>query len=232
MQLFYEPEILINGGILNAEESHHCIRVLRHKQGDKIEVINGLGKLFTCVIIDANSKKCKVSIESETEQSKSPITCHIAIAPTKNIDRIEWFLEKSTEIGIEVITPILCKNSERKVIKHDRLQKVITSAVKQSLDLWHPQLLPLIDFKSFINQPFNGVKLIAHCHQGNEIMLKDYDIKGKDVLILIGPEGDFDKSEVEMALANGFSPISLGAKRLRTETAAMVACHIVRLINS
>lgn len=231
MQLFYEPELLNNNGVLNPDESHHCIRVLRHVAGDYIKVIDGKGNLFTCIITEANQKKCKIEIESRTTQAPVDYVTHIAVAPTKNIDRLEWFLEKGTEIGIEIITPILCTNSERRVIKIDRLEKVITSAVKQSIDLWRPQLMPMIDFASFVTQPFNGDKFIAHCRDENDAHLKLQYKKGNSVTILIGPEGDFTESEIELALQNGFKPVTLGAKRLRTETAALVAGHTIRLIN-
>lgn len=231
MHLFYEPELLTNNGMLNPDESHHCIRVLRHVAGDHIKVIDGKGNLFTCIITDANQKKCKVEIEHRQTQAPVDYVTHIAVAPTKNIDRLEWFLEKGTEIGIEIITPLLCTNSERRVIKTERLEKVITSAVKQSLDLWMPQLMPLSDFETFVKQPFEGDKFIAHCRDENDTHLKLQYTRGKSVTILIGPEGDFTELEIELALQNGFKPVTLGAKRLRTETAALVACHTIRLMN-
>jgi 16S rRNA (uracil1498-N3)-methyltransferase len=231
MQLFYEPEILVNGGILSPEESNHCVRVLRHQVGDVINILNGKGHLFEARIIEALPKKCRVEIQTKKEEAAPLNICHIAIAPTKNIDRTEWFVEKSTEIGIEEITPIFCSNSERKVIKPERLEKVIIAATKQSISLWRPILNPAITFNEFVKRPFAGDKFIAHCQEGNTVHLKSAAKKGNNTLILIGPEGDFSDTEIKMALENGFKPISLGRKRLRTETAALTACHIIRLIN-
>lgn len=231
MQLFFEPNILTNGGILSPEESAHCIRVLRHNTGDVILIIDGKGHLYEATIKVASSKACEVEIVTQKSQPPPSVQCHIAIAPTKNIDRTEWFLEKSTEIGIEQVTPIVVKNSERKVVKPERLEKVITSATKQSGSYWRPELNNLTPFDEFIKTTFIGDKYIAHCHNGEEPHLKDVVRKGHASLVLIGPEGDFTIQEVDMALKNGFNPVSLGSKRLRTETAALVACHIVRLIN-
>jgi 16S rRNA (uracil1498-N3)-methyltransferase len=231
MQLFYEADILTNDGILSAEESAHCIRVLRHNTGDSIQIIDGKGHLFEATIKVASPKACEVEIIEQKSQLPPSVICHIAIAPTKNIERTEWFLEKSTEIGIEQITPIIVKNSERKVVKPSRLEKVITSATKQSGSYWRPVLNALIPFEDFIKSPFNGDKFIAHCHNGHEPHLKDIAQKGINTLVLIGPEGDFTVQEVELASQNGFKPVSLGSKRLRTETAALVASHIIRLIN-
>ena len=231
MQLFYEPDILNNGGILSPEESAHCIRVLRHNMGDTIQIIDGKGHLYEATIKVASPKACEVEILEQMSQPPPCVQCHIAIAPTKNIDRTEWFLEKSTEIGVELITPIIVTNSERKVIKPLRLEKVITSATKQSGSYWRPTLKPLTSFDELVKTPFSGDKFIAHCHNGQEPHLKNSAQKGNDVLVLIGPEGDFTLKEVELAMNNGFKPVSLGSKRLRTETAALAASHIVRLIN-
>lgn len=231
MQLFYEPDLLSNGGILSPEESAHCIRVLRRNAGDAIQIIDGKGHLFEATIKVASPKACEVEIIQQKNQPPPTVQCHIAVAPTKNIDRTEWFLEKSTEIGIESITPIVVKNSERKVVKPPRLEKVITSATKQSGSYWRPVLNHLTPFDVFVKAAFTGDKYIAHCHNGEEPHLKDVVKKGQNSLVLIGPEGDFTMKEVELALKNGFKPVSLGSKRLRTETAALVACHIIRLIN-
>jgi len=231
MQLFYEPNILSNGGLLSPEESAHCVRVLRHKTGDAIHIIDGKGHLINAIIKVASPKACEIEINEIKKEPPSSVQCHIAIAPTKNIDRTEWFLEKSTEIGIEIITPIIVKNSERRIIKPARLEKVITSATKQSGSYWRPILQPLISFEEFINIPFVGDKFIAHCHNGQEPHLKNIAQKNKNVLVLIGPEGDFTLKEVERAKEKGFKTVSLGTKRLRTETAALAASHIIRLIN-
>ncbi len=234
MQLFFEPEITDNGNVLNTEESNHCVRVLRHKENDIIDVINGHGSLFKCRISAANVRQCQLEILEEQKELPAAIHCHIAVAPTKNLDRFEWFLEKSTEIGIQTITPITTRFSERKVLKNERLDKIITSATKQSVSLWRPQLNPLIDFNSFIknwSDSNNYQKFIAHCNNGDKTLLKNSYTPGNNVVILIGPEGDFDVSEVELALKTGFKAVSLGEKRLRTETAALVACHTIQLLN-
>lgn len=234
MQLFFEPDILDNGQILNPEESNHCIRVLRHREGDSINVLNGKGSRFECLIQEASPKQCRVKIVREEKADRAPFACHIAVAPTKNLDRFEWFLEKSTEIGIQTITPIITRFSERKVLKPERLDKIITSATKQSMDLWRPVLKPLISFNAFIKESQMLVdyqKFIAHCADGEKKLLKNCYKKGKNAIILIGPEGDFDEMEVKMAQNSGFMAVSLGNKRLRTETAALVACHTIQLIN-
>ncbi len=229
MQLFYEPDILTNQGFLNPEESNHCVKVLRHKAGDTLQILDGKGNLFDALLQEASHKKCKIKIISSQSEPQPSSICHIAIAPTKSNDRTEWFIEKATEIGIEMITPIFCKNSERKIVKPERLEKVITSAVKQSVSLWRPQLNEAKSFSDFVHEDFDGDKFIAHCLKEDEQHLQDACTKGKNTLVLIGPEGDFTSEEVEMALQNGFRPISLGKKRLRTETAALMACCIVGL---
>lgn len=234
MQLFFEPDITDNGNVLNAEESNHCVRVLRHRENDIIDVINGRGSLFKCRISAANVRQCQLEILEEQKELPARVHCHMAVAPTKNLDRFEWFLEKSTEIGIQTITPITTRFSERKVLKNERLDKIITSATKQSVSLWRPQLNPLIDFNSFIknwSDSNNYQKFIAHCNSGDKTLLKNSYTPGNNVVILIGPEGDFDVSEVEIALKTGFKAVSLGEKRLRTETAALVACHTIQLLN-
>ena len=233
MHLFYEPNITTNGNFLNDEESYHCIKVLRHKAGDLIYVLDGRGHRFECKIIEPYIKQCKVMIIMEESSYITESKCHIAVAPTKNSDRLEWFVEKSTEIGIKEITPIVCKHSERKVSKPERLEKIITSAVKQSMSLWRPKLNPIISFNDFISEhkTFEGQKFICYIDENNEKKLIKSYIKNSPVIILIGPEGDFDKEEVNQAISNGFEVVSLGNNRLRTETAAFVACHTVQIIN-
>jgi 16S rRNA (uracil1498-N3)-methyltransferase len=232
MNLFYTPNISEDHFILDEIESKHCIKVLRLKEGDTIFLVDGKGSYFETKITDAHPKRCTVQvIEKKTEYEKLNYNLHIAIAPVKSIDRYEWFLEKTTEIGISEITPLLCRYSERKVIKEERLKKIITSAMKQSIKAYHPTLNPMISFKEFIKMPFSGDKFIAHCENGVKNPLKDLVSKGKNTLILIGPEGDFSKEEIDTAIANGFKEISLGNSRLRTETAGVVACHTVSLMN-
>lgn len=234
MQTFYEPEILTNRGILNEEESRHCVKVLRHKTGDTIHIINGKGVRTTCIITDASAKACRVKIETKETEEEPEGKCHIAIAPTKSIDRFEWFLEKSTELGIDKITPILCHQSERKHIKLPRLEKVITAATKQSLRLWKPQISELTDIKDFLGSTSSkALKYIAYCDEKEERqylarLLKNRDAND-DVIILIGPEGDFTTKEIYQAKEKGFISVSLGKNRLRTETAGIAACMLVKM---
>ena len=235
MNIFYEPEITKNGGYINKDETHHCVNVLRLKKNDIIYVINGKGSRFECKILDYVQSRCKVIIQKE-EMATEPISkCCIVVAPTKSIDRFEWFLEKSTEIGIREIIPILCKKSERKVLKPERLEKIITSATKQAGILWRPQLKPLISFEEFVSLQKNSTeqKFIAHCFDdNNKKELKNICAKNSNVLILIGPEGDFDQEEINLATSNGFISVSLGNSRLRTETAALAACMTVHILNT
>ncbi len=231
MHLFYEPDILNNGGKLSEEESKHCIKVLRHKAGDSIQIINGKGVRATVIITDASSRQCRVKIESMEEQAPPAATIHIAIAPTKSIDRFEWFLEKATELGADVITPLLCRQSERRQIKPARLEKVITAATKQSLRLWRPVLNPMTAFDKFLSTSHDeSHQFIAHCTKDNKQelahALKETTLGS--VLILIGPEGDFSSEEIELALQKGFVPVSLGVNRLRTETAGIAACNMIK----
>lgn len=233
MQIFFEPDILTNGGILNEEESRHCVKVLRHKTGDTIHVIDGKGTRAVCTITKASPNDCQVKIDT-TETAQQPGTlCHIAIAPTKSIDRFEWFLEKSTELGINQITPLICQKSERKLLKHPRLERVITAATKQSLRLWRPTLNKIIAFSDFLNQQNpEKQKYIAHCEESDRKELFEELQKisaNKDFLILIGPEGDFSDKEIKTALEKGFVPVTLGKTRLRTETAGIAACMMVNL---
>ena len=232
MHLFYIPDISTGLQLLPPEESMHCIKVLRLKKGDTIYLTDGAGGLYKTAIIDDHPKKCTLKvIESKYNVGKKDFKIHIAIAPTKNINRFEWFLEKATEIGIDQITPLLCEHSERKVIKPERLNKIITAAMKQSLKTYHPDLNEMTSFENFIPTADSDQKFIAYCSESFDKHLKDKYIKGKNVIVLIGPEGDFSPSEVEAAIKNGYNPVSLGPARLRTETAGIVACHTINLIN-
>lgn len=232
MHLFYTPDISAETYTLNEIESKHCTRVLRLTTNDQIELIDGKGNLFEAKITDPNPKKCSVEVvKTVKEFGKRNHYLHIAIAPTKNIDRFEWFLEKATEIGIDEITPIICEHSERKVIKPERLEKIIISAIKQSIKAYKPTLNKLISFSEFITQNFEGKKYIAHCEENSKTLLKSACKKEENVLILIGPEGDFSPTEIELAKQNNFIETSLGESRLRTETAGIVACHTINLIN-
>lgn len=232
MHIFYTPELSGNTYTLDESESKHCVRVLRLEQGDEIILVDGRGGFFTAKIIDPNPKRCSVSVvKTQLNYGQSGFQVHIAIAPTKNIERIEWFLEKATEIGLSRVIPLLCRFSERKEIKADRLEKVMISAMKQSLKAYLPQLDPLTRFSDLIKQPFDGQKFIAHCDDQHRELLKNLLVPNQNYLILIGPEGDFSSEEIEQALKAGFQPVSLGDSRLRTETAGLVACHTFNLMN-
>jgi len=228
MQLFYleHPEKEI---ILSTEESKHATKVLRKKEGDILNFTDGKGGFYKAEITHADSRKCRLEIVSSDQKEKQHnYHLHIAIAPTKNMDRYEWFLEKATEIGINEITPIICKHSERKVIKTERCNRILLSAMKQSLKFHLPKLNEAITLKDFLKQDFEGNKYIAHCEDGYKIELST-EKKVEKTTILIGPEGDFSTSEIEMALQNQFKAVSLGTSRLRTETAGLVAVHTINL---
>ncbi|MBA6154192.1 16S rRNA (uracil(1498)-N(3))-methyltransferase [Gelidibacter maritimus] len=233
MQLFYNPNINENTTQIDfsKDESRHIVKVLRKKNGDQLQITNGKGWLFVAEITLADIKNCVASIISKSFESERNYKVHLAVAPTKMNDRYEWFLEKATEIGVDTITPIICDHSERKVIKTDRFEKILQAAMKQSLHRYLPELQEAISFSNFINQPFNGQKFIAHCEDTRRISLKKALNTNTDVLVLIGPEGDFSPDEIKAALAIGFQPVTMGNTRLRTETAAIVACHSVAFAN-
>ncbi len=231
MHLFYCPDITEGNYTLNEDESKHCIRVLRLKIGDVIYLTDGTGNLHKTELIDDHLKRCTVKIlEIQKEYGKRTFSFHLAVAPTKNISRYEWFLEKATEIGIDQITPIICEHSERKEVKIARLERIILAALKQSLKAYLPKLSEPSKFIQFINMPFDGQKFIAYC-EGEPKLLKHLYTANANALILIGPEGDFSPEEVEQAITAGFIPVSLGNNRLRTETAAVAACHTINLLN-
>jgi 16S rRNA (uracil1498-N3)-methyltransferase len=228
---FYYPNIRENSQ-LSEEESRHCIKVLRMKEGDRLTITDGKGFLYDCILVEAHPKHCMVSIETENFRDKSwNFSLHIAFAPTKNMERNEWFVEKATEIGIDEITPLLCRFSERKEVKSERLRKIIISAMKQSRQTVLPCFNEMISFQEFISMPFSGRKFIAHCYPTEKKRLTQTYRKSEDALLLIGPEGDFSEEEVQKAIEMGFEPISLGENRLRTETACLVACHTVHVLN-
>ena len=236
MHLFYTPDISGNSYQLNEEESKHCIRVLRLTVGDEVHLTDGCGTLYTTRITDAHPKMCSVEvIHQEENYGCHHYFLHLAVAPTKNMERYEWLLEKITETGIDVITPILCEHSERKVLKHERAEKIIIAAMKQSLKTKLPKLQQLTDVKQLIQQPFAGEKFICHCAEGERILLPKALTGCSKALMLIGPEGDFSSEEITLALEHGFKPVSLGDTRLRVETAALVACvqmQTMQLLNS
>ncbi len=233
MQLFYNPNLspTTSEFSFDKEESKHIVKVLRKKTGDILHVTNGLGDLFEVEILLESDTKCIVKINSVTTSPPPQYELHLAVAPTKMTDRYEWFLEKATEIGVSSITPIICEHSERKVLKTERFDKIIQAAMKQSLSLFLPKLNSPISFNEFIKN--NAIKncFIAHCDDLHKQSLKSLLTPKTQLLILIGPEGDFSKQEIELALQQNFKPVSLGTTRLRTETAAIVACHSVAFIN-
>jgi 16S rRNA (uracil1498-N3)-methyltransferase len=233
MQLFYNPNIdhTTETFAFDKEESKHIIKVLRKKDTDVLYVTNGLGFLFKTEITLASDSKCTVRIISFEKKPISTFRLHLAVAPTKMNDRYESFLEKATEIGIHEITPIICEHSERKSINNERLDKILLAAMKQSNEVYLPKLNPAVTFKEFINQNNEDVKLIAHCEETNKRTLKSVVKPNQNLTIMIGPEGDFSIKEIELALNNSYVPVTLGTTRLRTETAAIVACHSVVFIN-
>jgi len=234
MQLFYNKDISSNDSqfTFDKTESRHIVKVLRKKDQDILHITNGKNELFTVKIILANDKRCLVKIlNSETKPTPWNYYLHVAIAPTKNNDRLDWFLEKATEIGIDEITPIICSNSERTILKTDRLEKIALAAMKQSLKFALPKINEPLKFSEFINQNFKGDLFIAHCEEQDRKSFAK-EVKSKhNITILIGPEGDFSTQEIEKALAKKFIPVTLGESRLRTETAGVVATQTVALIN-
>jgi 16S rRNA (uracil1498-N3)-methyltransferase len=231
MSLFYCPTISI-APVLSEEESQHAVKVLRMQTGDVMALVDGVGGYYKAQITNPHPKHCRFEIiETFSNFGKRDYKLHIAIAPTKNIERLEWFVEKATEIGIDEITPIICRFSERKIVKEERLEKIIVSATKQSIKAYFPKLNPLCAFDELFKNNQVSQKFIAHCYDDDKKLLQNEIKKSSDVLILIGPEGDFSKEEVQKAISWGFVPVSLGNSRLRTETAGMVACHTVAIIN-
>jgi 16S rRNA (uracil1498-N3)-methyltransferase len=233
MQLFYNSEIKSGDKTFtfDKEESKHIIKVLRKQEGHKIHITNGLGYLFISEIILGLEKKCEVKINEEHFFKPTNFYTHIAVAPTKMNDRLEWFLEKATEIGIHEITPIICEHSERKVFKIDRAEKIIQAAMKQSLHYYLPKINEPISLSQFVKSNIDGQKFIAHCEESNKKSFQKELRKEEKVTILIGPEGDFSSKEINLAIENNFIPVTFGNTRLRTETAALVACHTIALLN-
>jgi 16S rRNA (uracil1498-N3)-methyltransferase len=232
MQLFYLPDIIEESRQLSEEESMHCVKVLRMKEKDTINIVDGKGGFYTAEIVKADPKKCLFEITEITKNFGSRnYQIHIAIAPTKNSDRTEWFLEKSVEFGVDEISFIKTEHSERKHINPERLKKIAVSAMKQSVKAYLPVINELITFKEFMTHTNEGQKFVAHLEAGVKKHLKDEAIAKEKYCILIGPEGDFSPSEIELAMKNKFIPVTLGLSRLRTETAGIAACHILNLIN-
>lgn len=233
MQIFYAPEINGSVHILDENESKHIIRVLRMRKGMAVRLIDGLGNLYEGEIEDDNARSCTIRIKTVVKDfEKRNYRLHIAISPLKNADRLEWFIEKSVEIGIDTITPLLCRNTEKQSVKASRMINIIISAMKQSIKATKPVLSEAMEFSQFISMKQQGRLMIAHCNPGfgrNKIF--DVCKPGEDAVILIGPEGDFSEDEIRQALENGYQGVHLGSSRLRTETAGIAACHSVYFIN-
>ena len=230
MQLFYAPDIDVSPE-LPEEEALQCLRVLRLGEGDRVRITDGKGFFYEAVILSVSGKRCRVSVEEAIPWEKTwRGHLHIAVAPTKNMDRMEWFVEKAVEIGVDELTFLDCRYSERRVVKLERVEKIMVSAMKQSLKACLPRLNGMEPFDTFVRKGQQGQRFIAHCHEGRKDPLKSVLHAGEDATILVGPEGDFSAEEVAAALSLGFSPVSLGASRLRTETAALVACHTFSLL--
>jgi len=230
MHVFYTPKIKGISYRLTEEESKHAIKVLRLKAGDEICMTDGCGGMYFGIIDNPDLKKCTIQVIEKIEQyNRRNYHLHIAIAPTKSNERFEWFLEKATEIGIDEITPIICKHSERKIIKHERFDKIILSAMKQSLRAYKPKLNPLTTFSDFINSCDTNSTFIAHCENTPKQSLKSQITNYQNITILIGPEGDFSQDEIKKAVDNNIKEVHLGKSRLRTETAGIIACHTVNI---
>ncbi|MBE7178609.1 MAG: 16S rRNA (uracil(1498)-N(3))-methyltransferase [Mucilaginibacter polytrichastri] len=232
MHLFYLPDIT-EQLCLTEEESKHAVRVLRLKEGDRVAVVDGKGAYFIAEISAVKTKRVDLAIVEKQEQfGKRNHRLHMLVAPTKNIDRFEWFVEKATEIGIDEITPVICEHSERKDLRTDRIDRVIISAMKQSVKAYKPQINEPVAFQSVIGSVSADIKAIAHCQEnGRKKSIKEILVPGKSVAIMIGPEGDFSPAEIDAALQAGFEPVTLGESRLRTETAALEACFEVNFLN-
>ncbi|NCA84287.1 MAG: 16S rRNA (uracil(1498)-N(3))-methyltransferase [Clostridia bacterium] len=233
MHWFYLTEIAGEHFTTDAEESRHISRVLRLLPDERVIFTDGNGQRFTCKLVDNNPRACHFEvIEKQFIKAPPHRRNHLAVAPTKNIARFEWFLEKATEIGIGNITPLQCRHSERIRINPERLHKILVAAIKQSQQTWLPVLNELTPFDEFVNSQKDAAqKLIAYVSDQPHRLLYDAAEPGKEIVVLIGPEGDFSNNEITLALHQRFEPISLGENRLRTETAALVACHTLALKN-
>lgn len=229
MHVFYTPDIAVSPE-LPEEEAGHCLRVLRLGVGDEVMLADGKGTFYRAAISAASGKRCQVRVtETLPQEPFWKGRFHLAMAPTKNMDRTEWLAEKATEMGFDELTFLNCRFSERKVIKTERIEKIVVSAMKQSLKAWKPVVNELTDFGAFVGRDFPGQKFIAHCYEGEKPLLKEVLEPGQDAVLLIGPEGDFSPEEVAKAEAAGFRAVSLGKSRLRTETAALVGVMTFQL---
>jgi 16S rRNA (uracil1498-N3)-methyltransferase len=232
MRLFYHP-YPTSDSFLSEEESLHAVKVLRLQEGDTIRLMDGKGYWYDAKITKAHAKKCTFQIVQQSSLApRRSYRLHIAVAPTKSIDRTEWFVEKAVEAGIDEISFLQCEHSERKNINLERFEKIVVSALKQSTNLYLPTLHPMVPFRQFAAQALSSQKFIAHLEDGERKLLKNELAATDDILILIGPEGDFSPEEIDFALKQGFAPVSLGESRLRTETAALAACFTCHIVKS
>jgi 16S rRNA (uracil1498-N3)-methyltransferase len=233
MQIFYAPGISGDYYSLDEKESRHSIRVLRMKKGMQVRLIDGKGNLYEGTISEPDPKKCVIKIESVSRDFElKNYSLHLAISPLKNPERFEWFIEKSVEIGVDEITPLICRNTEKQGIRSERINNIIISAMKQSLKSKKTILHEASTFEDFIRCNHNGIKMIAHCNATfKRRRIADVYKKGEDAIVIIGPEGDFSEAEIGNAVSRGFEPVHLGNSRLRTETAGIAACHSVYFIN-
>lgn len=233
MHLFYNPDFTTQHPLLPEEEARHCLKVMRMGTGDTLHVTDGKGNLFHTQILTADYRKCMLKVlKVQSEWGKRPYSIHIAVAPTKNADRTEWLVEKCVELGVDTISFIACERSERKFFKTDRIGKVAAAAMKQSLKSYMPAIHEIVPFKKYIEGLSEEQRFVAHLEEGNRQLLQSIAGRNGSYCVLIGPEGDFTPEEIKLALVKGFMPVSLGESRLRTETAGIVACHILNLINS
>lgn len=233
MNIFYTQDINGNLAVLPEEEARHCLQVLRYRIGDRICFIDGQGGLYYGDIVSASKKSCQIAItEAHQAYGKRPFRLHLALAPTKNISRTEWLLEKAAELGLDTFTPLICEHSERRALKPGRLEKIVLSAAKQSVKAYLPSVQPMQPLADFLKEgPPEAARCMAYLGEGTKGLLKDNYLPGKDVCLLVGPEGGFSPREAALAQAAGFVLVSLGDSRLRTETAGLIACHTIHLIN-
>lgn len=233
MHIFYAPDISGNTYILDEKESKHSVRVLRMTSGTAVRLIDGKGNLYEGLISDPDPKRCLIRItDIMANHEKRNYRLHIAISPLKNPERFEWFIEKSVEIGVDEITPLICRNTEKQSVKQERINNIIISAMKQSVKTIKTAFNEPADFKDFIADRTEGIKMIAHCSSVTERnKISEVYIKKGEAVILIGPEGDFSPDEIAAAVSKNFIPVHLGSSRLRTETAGVAACHSIYFIN-
>lgn len=231
MHFFYIPDVDLSNPVLPEEESKHAVKVLRMKVGDKLQITDGKGTILTAEVSEVEPKRCHVKVIDSVTIPKPTPERWIAVAPTKNTDRLEWMLEKATELGITGLVPILCERSERKIQKLERLEKIAIAALKQSQQAWLPQIPEPIKFEEFLENGFRGQGFIAHCNPGHKRKLAQLYTVSENATVFIGPEGDFTEKEVKMAISKGCQPVSLGTNRLRTETAALFALTVMVTID-